>query len=479
MSGKIRKACLALAENVGLYLFVHFLVNFLLGCAVLWPIHDVAAVLDRRVVLPWGMALCLLRLARAKDDGVKRPEIVLFALLTAWIAIPFAVRFGVSEVTMSSFTNALCTLLGVYALTTEADAAKRERWLDTASWLFACAAFVLGSLLLACAWRGSSLDNGLQDNVRSFGLCYRQLATPVLCAGLYYNSSALVSLTCALMTLPGIFRRKNKLAKAFHVLSLAMIALTVVLTQSRTCIISLLAALGLTLGGVLAARSGVKSIIAKSAVCALATALVVVGGFVGSMGITNAALAHYAKVNQMRQMGAAPALPLMATALAEEDSQAGSAAETIETETQKARGLDGIADISGRKVIWQAMLRLWREDPTTFVIGRGVYRTAHYLFPELQYVTTVDNAYLAFTADYGLIALLLLLAAIACLLPHIARAFFANGAKAGDQSVIAGAAAVLMTGIMENAALSLAHPISLALFFLLALAAANARDAGL
>lgn len=479
MTGKLRRACLALGENVGLYLFVHFLANFLQGCSVLWPIHDAVAVLDRRIVLPWGMALCLLRLARAKDDGRKRPEITLFALLTAWIAIPFAVRFGVSEVTMGSFTNACCTLLGVYALAAEADAARRERWLDTASWLFACAAFVLGGLLLTCAWRGSALDNGLQDNVRSFGLCYRQMNTPVLCAGLYYNSSALVSLTCALMTLPGIFRRKNKLAKAFHVISFAMISLTVVLTQSRTCIISLLAALGLTLGGVLAARPGVKSIIAKCAVCALGTALVVVGGFAASMGITDMALVHYAKVAQLRQTGAAPALPLMATALAEEEIPAGNAENAVGMETQKARGLDGIHNISGRKVIWQAMLRLWREDPTTFVIGRGVYRTAHYLFPELQYVTTVDNAYLAFTADYGLIALLLLLSGIGCLLPHILRAFFAKGATAGDLSVIAGAAAVLMTGIMENAALSLAHPISLALFFLLALAAAKAKDAGL
>ena len=63
---KIRGALLSIAQNESVFLFVAFVSYSFLSTDVLaWYVDSIAA-FNRFVVLPWGGALCLLRLCRAQ-----------------------------------------------------------------------------------------------------------------------------------------------------------------------------------------------------------------------------------------------------------------------------------------------------------------------------------------------------------------------------------------------------------------------------
>lgn len=75
---KIRGALLSIAQNESVFLFVAFVSYSFLSTDVLaWYVDSIAA-FNRFVVLPWGGALCLLRLCRAQRESLSRMRISAF-----------------------------------------------------------------------------------------------------------------------------------------------------------------------------------------------------------------------------------------------------------------------------------------------------------------------------------------------------------------------------------------------------------------
>lgn len=117
---KIRGALLSIAQNESVFLFVAFVSYSFLSTDVLAWYADSIAAFNRFVVLPWGGALCLLRLCRAQERKLEpHADIRFLVLLYAWIVVPFGIRFGLTAINANDWFHCMVAFFGVYALITE------------------------------------------------------------------------------------------------------------------------------------------------------------------------------------------------------------------------------------------------------------------------------------------------------------------------------------------------------------------------
>ena len=124
---KIRGALLSIAQNESVFLFVAFVSYSFLSTDVLAWYADSIAAFNRFVVLPWGGALCLLRLCRAQERKLEpHADIRFLVLLYAWIVVPFGIRFGLTAINANDWFHCMVAFFGVYALITEETAQRRE-----------------------------------------------------------------------------------------------------------------------------------------------------------------------------------------------------------------------------------------------------------------------------------------------------------------------------------------------------------------
>ena len=470
----VRRALLRAAGSEALFLFAAFVSASLLTMDPLVWYAEATQMFDAYVIVPWGAALCLLRLERRArmEIAERRADLaVLFALLV-WIAVPFTVRFGLTFNTACSWYNHMALFFGLYALVTEADAARFERILDASCALFAALSLALGALTLYCVLSVNTL--GLEVGGLGFGLD----GEDCLVYGLHYNITGMTVVCCALFSLLGFCRRKNPAVRALHLAGAALMTLATVLTQSRTSRYALLVSFAVGCYGLLSVRLPLRRTPLRHAAALCCALVVLVGGYAGAKTLTHAALSHYADVRTARLMGEVPSVPFVSTALAQEPVD--EAAATAVVNAKRARAASS-STFSNRTRIWDNLLNYWKQNPKYFLIGNGMGRTGSLIVQgtgqESGGAVAVHNAYLQFAADYGLVGFALLAVFLCMCVPRTLRALLSPMAKPGDRVLVMLVVSQLLTGLMESRPLAAMSPSSLALFF--ALAALFVRDRAL
>ncbi len=106
------------------------------------------------IVIPWGAALCLLRLQRrASSLEPARADVVTLFVLYLWILVPFAIRFGFTGKNATAWHGYAVMFFGIYASISERKQREREMLMATMSVLSAVFAYVLGRF---CSARGAA-----------------------------------------------------------------------------------------------------------------------------------------------------------------------------------------------------------------------------------------------------------------------------------------------------------------------------------
>ena len=455
LTGRLRGALLSLLGDAGLFAFVSFVFAAFSDVSALKWYQEPLELFSRYVLTPWGIALIALRMVRAQERRLFAADTAVLCVLVAWIIVPFALRFGVTLNTVGSWNGYAVLYMGLYAMLREEEPARRAAQLDRVCWLCAAFSAALGGLLLYTA-----------VTVQLFGIEYGGYGFGVeggiLYAGKHYNTTGMILVSLMMLCLTGVSRRRHPLAKAAHLLPAAMLALCIVLTQSRTARLSMLLGLGVCVYGALCTRLKARAALRHGAgiACALA---IVIAGQLGAGALIRTAVRYY---NGERV--------LIASAAAEE--------------TQSRTKYDGNfvrqnvdASLSERTVIWGNLLELWRQNPRHLIIGNGVGRTGSRITEGTSHAgsgaVAVHNTYLQFIADFGLIGFALLLAFFGVILRPVLRAFYdrSAGRFAGTHALAALVAAALATGMMESAPLGAMTPMNLALFLALAVLAGEGR----
>ena len=516
----IRDIMLAVFGNEALFLIVTFLYATLGDSAIAAWYREPMSLLYGYIVIPWGAALCLLRLQRrAASLEPARADVVTLFVLYLWILVPFAIRFGFTGKNATAWHGYAVMFFGIYASISERKQREREMLMATMSVLSAVFAYVFCGALLFCAWSGTIYAADLGP----FGF---GVVNGWLCSGVHYNITGMIVISLCMMCVMGVGYYRNILLKLFCLIPAVMSMAVIVLTQSRTSRYALLAVLAA------AAFDGVRRVLCRRNVAAgllaavLAGAVVLGGGYWGADRMTRAAIAHYnqlaydaalqaALAEQAEAQQAEPsaeettaeapvepsaeeapeAQPTESSAeeapveavepSAEEVSEASveAAAEPAVPEIQisevQARELantDG--SFSNRTDIWRAVFMLWRDNPKMMMIGNGVNQTGHKIG---QYISWTDgiavhNAYLQWAADFGLIGLVPQIVFLAIAVWQTIRVFFAPKRPRGALGLCMMTFASLLIGMMESATLSAMLPINLMFMFALAQLSAMSRD---
>ncbi len=519
MSRTIRRAMLAVAQNEALFMFTAFVVAGVLSTSLLYWYQDAVDLAYRYIVVPWGMALCLLRIAKRPEAQRTGKEIAILFMLLAWIVVPFAIRFGLTFNNATSWQGSVSVYFAIYALASERDAATREKRFDLACALFAALGFVLGTAMLWCAWNVQTLDPGEAEF--GFGIYDRM----ILCHGVHYNLTGMVSVCCLMMALAGAERAKKPVVRVGYAVSAIEMMLVIVLTQSRTARYAMIIALGAGAYAFLLRRWKNKGIARRQIAAIAAACAVVICGYAGAKVFTDAALSHYERVYTQRAEEARPAAQTLApvpenTPAAIEIATAGepvtasenaaaSAIETAASEPVTASAIETAASepvtasktapvapaeqtvelearapvdgsLSGRTEVWRTLIEFWKESPKYFFIGNGTGRTGSIVVRgtsmESLGALMIHNAYLQYIADYGIIGFGLLMAFALCIAPAVLRAFF--GGRPGMTAMGMMAIAALLTGLMESQPLGAMTPINMVFFFALAMMKSTGSEKG-
>lgn len=447
---RARGALVSLLGDAALFAFVSFVFAAFADIGLLTWYQEPLGLISRYVLTPWGVALVALRLARAQERHLGGADTALLALLVAWIIVPFAARFGVTFNNVSSWHGYTVVFFGLYAMLTEEDPARRGRTLDRICALGAALSFALGCVLLYAAVTVQLL--GTQYGGYGFGV-----EGGMLYAGKHYNLSGMILVSLAMLCMTGAARRRHPLARAAHLIPFAMLAVCVVLTQSRTARLSLLLGLAVCVYGALCTRLSGRAALRHGAGIACALAVLVLG-YVGADAMTRVAVAHYNGEDV-----------LVASAAAEEEKTPAKP----QGDSVVRAGID--ASFSDRTMIWKNLVKLWRENPKYLLIGNGVGRTGSRIVEgtvhEENGAVAVHNTYLQFIADFGLIGFALLAAFFVVIARPVLRAFFDRGAGrfAGAHALSAMVVAALATGMMESAPLGAMTPMNLMLYLALAM----------
>ena len=489
----LRRALLRAAGNEALYLIAAFCSASVLSMGPLAWYREATGMFFSLIVVPWGAALCLLTLerrARLDPPRIRADLAVLFALFL-WILVPFAIRFGITFNTAYSWYNHLVLFFGVYAAVTQADKAHFERVIDLACALFAALSFALGVPAMRAVFAAGTVGP------ETGGIVYGLDAENCLSFGLHYNTTGMIAVCCALSSLAGACRRKNPFSKLLHFAAFSLMALCVVLSQSRTSRYALLGALAAGCFGYAGARLPIRHAAMRHAAALCGALVVLVSSYAGASSLMGTALSHYARTQASGvTAGAAfaPALsaqePLIPSARAEEgETQPSGAREEAAPETAQAESDQSApaarpaidATFSERTLLWRNLFDLWKREPKRFILGNGMGNTGSLIVAgtasEGIGAIAVHNSYLQFIADYGIVGFALLAAFLLMLLPAAARVLLSPQSRGGDRVFVMIAAAQLLTALMESQPLGAMSSTSLALFF--ALAVIRVRDASL
>ena len=457
---KARSWLSELLTNPGVFVLTAFTVS---GMFTPGRLGQWRGVIELSVILPWGLALCLLRLFRAGRAQELRRDVCALLALLAWLIVPFAMRFGPTDAQINTWQNFANVFLGIYALTAEEDAARFDRQLRVTTALFAAVTAVYAGALLYCA---VTVQSGNLTSEFGFGVYqYAQL-----CAAQHYNATGMLAMCAAFICLTGTARGRSLASRLLHLIPALMAMLVVILSQSRTARDSLLIGLAVGAYGAMAAGRWHPRALVRHAAGVLAGIVVLGGGYLAAAGITNAALLHYAKARAGQET-----VSLVAAARAEE-----TAAEEEPLEVKEARGL-GDATFTGRTDVWNNIFAMWKANPKHFLIGNGVGRTSRDILigTPLEHggANMAHNAFIQFTMDYGLIALVLLLAFALTVLVPVLRTLYAppGTAGAGCRFMCMLIVACLMTAMMENEPLNAMRPCNVVLFYALACAVCAGR----
>lgn len=534
LSGAVRRMLLDIAGNESLFLFAAFISAGVLSMGPLAWYREATDAFANYVVVPWGMALCLLRLERRvkRGDAPARTDVTALFVLLMWVIVPFALRFGLTFNNATSWHGSAVVYFGIYAMVTEETPERRERLFDLACALFGALSLVIGGALLYCAATAQAFGVGLGGY--GFGLC----DGIYLCNGLHYNITGMIAVCCAMMSLAGCGRSRHVIGKLAYALAACVMMAVIVLTQSRTARYALILALAAGCYRVAVSRARTGGVARRQIVGVAAAAVMAAVGYMGASLLTNAALARYEQVTGARLAAQAaqpaddapagiadPAAETQAEAQSAENAQmenTESAAETAEPDqaatvgeepaqapqgepdtadaaVQPEAGNEGAAAIavigadvqleareavdatlSGRTDVWKNLIRLWREEPKHFLIGNGVGRTGSRVVEgtihEANGAVAIHNTYLQFIADFGLVGMLLLCAFVATILRPVLRVFLGRQSGPGYLALCMLVLASLLTGMMESAPLGAMTPMNMVLFFALALLTAHGRE---
>lgn len=468
-----RRLLLRIAANESLFLFAAFVVIGVLPTDLLRWHQEQVALLERYVIVPWGMALSLLRLQRRAEleTNVHRIDVSALAVLLLWVVVPFGVRFGLTFNNVGSWIGHCIVYFGVYAMTTETGRHEREKLLDQACMLFGLLSLALGGALLYCAAKGLSIGSDVaafkaSGGTTGFGFGVFNRAN--LCAGLHYNNTGMLAVCMAMLCFAGVVRSRRLVLRALYLLACAVMIVVIVLTQSRTARYALIIAMAAGAYGYLAANLRASRAVLRHAAGIAAAAILLVVSYVGASIMTDAALAHYAKIESGEEIA------IDAVARAQEEAK-----DAVKPKEARA-AVD--STMSGRTDIWKNLLNLWKSEPKSLLIGNGIGRTGSRIVEgtihEKNGAVSVHNTYLQHIADFGLIGFGLLCVFFAIILRPVLRVFFARGEKQtpGYRALCMLVIACLMTGLMESAPLGAMTPMNMMLFYALALLAARGRE---
>lgn len=480
----LRKAALGVISNECLFMFANFLVIGVLTMGPLRWHQEAVNMFDRYILIPWGVALCALRIERNSKrlDMPRRLDLDILFVLALWIVVPFGLRFGLTFNNVGSWHGFIVAYFGIYAMTSEEPTEKRDQLLDLAAVLFGLLSLVLGAAALYCALYAAEFGKGVSEF--TFGVA----KDGMLRIGQHHNTTGMIAMLCALMCLTGMSRSKRLVMKLGYVLGAGLMSVLVVLSQSRTSRYSLLAALALAAYGALACGRWHKGALVRHGAGMLAAAVILVGGYAGASVMTDAALEHYAYARAGVKKEAS--VSLIASAAAEQTEKKETSAAGGETAkkapAKKVKVVDargaGDASFTGRTLIWKNLFKIWKENPKHFLIGQGVGRTGSRVVEgtllEKEGAATMHNTFLQFAADYGLIGLALLCAFLVLLVMPCLRVFFARGEAVmpGGRMLCALVVACLMTGMMESDPFASMRFCNITLLFAFAMIMGRSRD---
>lgn len=481
---KIRALLLAIASNESLFFFAAFLSTTILGSELFTWYQEQTQMFERYVVIPWGMALCLLRLERRNrlTDARPRLDIGILFVLVMWIIVPFGIRFGMIFNNVTNWHSHLVAYFGLYAMLTEQSAQVRERRLDQACMLFGLYSLVVGGALMYCAATGATIDSNwivhhgtYAEGGYGFGVWKRAH----LCIGLHYNLGGMMALVCTMFCLAGMCRSRRFGMRALYLLGAVMMMIVIVLSQSRTARYSLIGALGLGVYGCVIASKRISRAWLRHAAGLALAGLVMVASYGGASALTDAALKHYVRAQEGNSVS------MIATAVAQEETvqQEKEVAPKKTTAPKKARrAVD--ATMSGRTDIWKNLFQYWKENPKNLLIGAGMGKIGSQIVQDTIHEengsVAVHNSYLQYVADFGLIGFGLMALFFLAILVPVLRVFFAPQKKQlpGYLPLCMLVVSVLMTGMMESATLGAMTPINSAMIFALALLAPRGMEIG-
>ena len=447
----IRDIMLAVFGNEALFLIVAFLYATLGDNAIAAWYREPVSLLYGYIVIPWGAALCLLRLQRrAASLEPARADVVTLFVLYLWILVPFAIRFGFTGKNATAWYGYAVMFFGIYASISERKQREREMLMATMSVLSAVFAYVFCGALLFCAWSGTIYAADLGP----FGF---GVVNGWLCSGVHYNITGMIVISLCMMCVMGVGYYRNILLKLFCLIPAVMSMAVIVLSQSRTSRYALLAVLAA------AAFDGVRRALCRRNAAAgllaavLAGAVVLGGGYWGADRMTRAAIAHY---NQLaydaalqaalaeqaeaqptepsaeettteapvepsaeevqeapvepsaEEVQEAPVEPSVEETTAEtpvepsaEETPVEAPVEAAEPPVQEAAAEPAVPEIqisevqarelantdgsfSNRTDIWRAVFMLWHDNPKMMMIGNGVNQTGHKIG---QYISWTDG----------------------------------------------------------------------------------------
>ena len=525
----IRDIMLAVFGNEALFLIVAFLYATLGDSAIVAWYREPMSLLYGYIVIPWGAALCLLRLQRrASSLEPARADVVTLFVLYLWILVPFAIRFGFTGKNVTAWYGYAVMFFGIYASISERKQREREMLMATMSVLSAVFAYVFCGALLFCAWSGTIYAADLGP----FGF---GVVEGWLCSGVHYNITGMIVISLCMMCVMGVGYYRNILLKLFCLIPAVMSMAVIVLSQSRTSRYALLAVLAA------AAFDGVRRALCRrnAAVgllaAVLAGAVVLGGGYWGADRMTRAAIAHYNQlaydaalqatlaeqaeaqqaepsaeetttealvepsVEEVPEVAVEPSVeevPEVAVEPSAEETPVEAPVEAAEPPVQEAAAEPAVPEIqisevqarelantdgsfSNRTDIWRAVFMLWHDNPKMMMIGNGVNQTGHKIASYLPWGSgvAVHNAYLQWAADFGLIGLVPQIVFLTIAVWQTIRVFFASKRPRGALGLCMMAFAGLLIGMMESATLNAMLPINLMFMFALAQLSAMSRDA--
>jgi len=279
---QVRSLLLAAFANPGVFAVAAYVVS---GMFTMSKLAEIRGLLELNVLVPWGLALALLRLYRAKEQGAAaRLDVLALLMLFGWLVVPFGIRFGLNPTNINTWQNFAIIFFGVFAMMAEMEEASFAGTLDAAAALCALVSYVFAGALLYCAVTVTNFRTPYSE----YGFGVFQNAQ--LCAEQHYNATGMLAMCGAFMCLMGVSRARCRLMRALYLIPAVMMALVVVLSQSRTARYSLLAGLAVGAYGAVASGKWNKRLLVRQAAGMLAALVVLAGGYVLSAKLTDAAL---------------------------------------------------------------------------------------------------------------------------------------------------------------------------------------------